>query len=140
MCAPKRTAPSPPVDKSGQLVHPAKPTGDSKEGDQDKDEPEPADEAEECLKAVGAAAADGFIDPLAAVAGIGKGMYEARERIGKGDYGPRRDGARFPRTWGSAARIALRRFIPGYVQTGLIVGTVKGTMEFISNKKCRLKK
>ncbi|WP_431470281.1 RHS repeat-associated core domain-containing protein [Sphingosinithalassobacter sp. LHW66-3] len=91
-----------------------------------------------CLLAVGGAGLEGFTDPISIVAGAGKSIFEARERIGEGDYGRRLDGSRFPRTWGHAARLGLRRFIPGYFQASVIVGGVKATFELFSNPACGL--
>jgi len=70
----------------------------------------------QCLMAVGRSGLEAFIDPLSIAAGAGKSIYKARERIGDGDYGRRRDGTRFPRDWRHAARLGLRRFVPGYLQ------------------------
>lgn len=92
----------------------------------------------QCLSAVGGAGLAGFIDPISVAAGAGKSIYEARERIGEGDYGRRRDDIRFPRTWGHAARLGLRRFIPGYLQASVIVGGVKASFELFSNPSCGL--
>jgi RHS repeat-associated protein len=91
-----------------------------------------------CLSAVGGAGFEGFIDPISITFGVGKSVWQARERIGDRDYGKRLDGSRFPRTLGHATQLGLRRFIPGYFQASLIVGGVRATFEVFSNPLCGL--
>ena len=91
---------------------------------------------ERCVRAVATAGLEGFIDPISVIAGAGKSIFEARERIGEGDYGRSRDG-RFPRDWGHAAKLGFRRFLPGYLQASIITGGVKATFEFVSNPACQ---
>lgn len=92
--------------------------------------------AKQCLVAVGKSALKGFVDPVSFVAGYGKSVYEAQNRIGPEDYGKPEYRGTFKRDVGSALRIGLRRFIPGYVQASLIVGGVKAVTTFVTDPSC----
>ncbi len=90
----------------------------------------------QCLLAVVAEAAEGFIDPLAILYGYGSAVHEARNRIAPEDYGKPENRYTFKRSIGQAAKLGLRRFIPGYLQASIIGGGVRATFEVFRNPAC----
>lgn len=97
-------------------------------------------ELKECLKAVGSAGLEGFIDPLSIAYGLGSAVIDARNRTGKEDYGNPENRRTFKRSAGSSLRIGLRRFIPGYLQASIISGGVRGVIELVRNPSCGISK
>jgi len=94
----------------------------------------------DCAMALGKAGLEGFLDPLAFAYGFGTATYEARNRVGAEDYGNPENRWVFKRSVGSAVRLGLKRFIPGYLQASIIGGGVNAVFELVRNPACGIGK
>jgi len=91
------------------------------------------------LTAVGGAGLEGFADPLSLAYGFGSAVHaidQAQNRTAPEDYGKPEYRRVFKRDLGSAVRIGLKRFLPGYLQASALSGAVRAAFELYRNPSC----